>query len=104
MYLFSYYSCATGPAAPLFVTFKRPVRNVTVQVVGVNANTKVATARFVHTNGSVDTRDVVGRGNYTLPVLLDGVGIEDVSKLEVVDVADAFGLGFDDLTFDILSP
>jgi hypothetical protein len=100
-YIWTYYSCATGASASYFVDFAKPVRHVQFSLVGVNSSTKCATVRLVHTNGSISSSDAVGHGDYAVPVVIDLTDSSDVKRLEIVDVNDAYGLGVDDLAFDV---
>jgi len=98
-YVWTYYSCQNGPSASYFVTFAKPVKNVAFTLVGVNGSAKVATARITKKDGTTTTTDVIGKGSSYTPVVVPSTA-EDVTKLEIVDVKDAFGLGLDDLVFD----
>jgi hypothetical protein len=98
-YLFTYYTCATGPSASMFIDFAKPVKNVSFSLVGVNSSTKCATARWVKKDGTKTTADVIGKGNYMDPVVVTSTAT-DVVRLEIVDVNDAYGLGLDDVSFD----
>jgi hypothetical protein len=102
-YLWTYYSCANGPSAPFFIDFAKPVKNPSFTLVGVNASQKVATLRLVKKDGSKVTKDVVGKGSYSVPVPVDTTET-DVVRIEIVDVNDAYGLGLDDVTFDFPNP
>lgn len=98
-YIFSYYSCAEGSSAPLHVAFTKPVRNFSFKAVGVNFGNKVATVKVTHGGGTIE-QDMIGHGSYSTPVIVDLSAYEDVTRLDVVDVDDDYGLGFDDFAFD----
>jgi hypothetical protein len=102
-YVWTYYSCANGPSASIFLDFAKPTKNVSFTLVGVNGSQKVATARIVKKDGSKVTMDIIGKGSYTVPVVVT-VAEVDVARIEIVDVNDAYGLGFDDLAFDFPNP
>lgn len=99
-YVWTYYSCQSGASASYFADFTKPVRHVSFALVGVNSTQKCATARLVHSDKSVTTTDVVGKGNYAVPVVVDLASSTDVVRLEIVDVSDPYGLGLDDVAFD----
>lgn len=101
-YLMSYYSCANGPSASIFIDFAKPVRNPRVTFVGVNSGTKVADVKIVRGAAlAPDAREVVGLGSYSKPVLFDATGVAGVTRIEITNVNDAYGLGIDDLSFDV---
>jgi len=77
------------------------VKHVSVSLVGVNSGSKVATLRLVHSDGSSGSLDIIGLGSYMQPVVVDRPGSVDVVRLEITDVQDAYGLGLDDLAFDV---
>ena len=82
------------------VAFTKPVRGLRFKLVGVNGSGKVATARIVHAAGTKTTKDAIGKGNYATPVVVDLSDATDVTRLDLVDVDDAYGLGLDDLEFE----
>lgn len=99
-YLWTYYSCANGDAAAMNVAFTKPVRALRFKLVGVNGSGKVATARLLNRDGTKTTKDAIGKGDYATPVVVDLADATDITRLEIVDVNDAYGLGLDDLEFD----
>jgi hypothetical protein len=98
-YIFTYYTCATGPTASVFVDFPRPVRKVSFKGIGVNDASKVATIHVVTASGTQSV-DLVGKGDYAVPVVVDLSSYQDVTRLEIVGVNDAYGMGFDDFAFE----
>lgn len=100
-YLMTYYSCAQGESASIFMDFAKPVRAPKLAFVGVNGSAKVATLKLVHEDGTTSQRDVTGKGNYATPVVVDLPKENDVTRIEIVDVDDDYGLGIDDLSFDV---
>ncbi len=102
-YLWTYYSCATGPSASYFIDFAKPVRGFKVKIVGVNDTDRVATINLVKSDQSKTSHDVTGQGNYTVPVAVDLSSETDVVRVEIVNVNDSFGLGIDDVELDFPS-
>ncbi len=98
-YIFTYYTCANGDRASVFVDFARPVRNLRFNGVGVNSSGKVATLRLITASGT-QTADLVGGSGSSLTAKVDVSFARDVERLEIGDVDDAFGMGFDDFSFD----
>lgn len=103
-YLWTYYSCTKGDSASFFIDFAKPAQKVSFTLVGVNGASKVATARIVQKDGTKTMKDIVGKGSYATPVVVDVSSFTDVIRLEIVDINDAYGLGLDDLEFDFPDP
>jgi hypothetical protein len=99
-YLFTYYTCPTGPTASVYVDFDVPVGKLSFKGVGVNDATKVATLHVVTVGGTYSV-DMVGQGDPSTPVLVDLSRFQHVVRLEIVDVDDPWGMGFDDFAFDV---
>ncbi len=97
-YLFTYETCAAGLTASVYVDFDVPVHALQFKGVGVNNATRVATLRVITTEG-VETVEMTGQGDPTTPVLVDLSRYEHVLRLEIVDVSDPYGMGFDDFAF-----
>ena len=95
----TYYSCDTGENASVFVDFAKPVRELSFMAIGVNDTTKVATLHVVTRSGTSSV-DLVGRGDPDTPFRVDLTKYTDVTRLEVTDVTDSYGLGFDDFAFE----
>jgi hypothetical protein len=98
-YIWTYYSCANGASASIAMTFAVPVQRVSFKLVGVNSNAIVATARVYRSGGTHTDQQVKGKGSYLAPVLVE-LAEADVSKVELVNITDAYGLGVDDLDFE----
>ena len=103
-YLWTYNSCAKGDSASFFIDFAKPAQKISFALVGVNGSSKVATARIVRKDGTKTTKDIVGKGSYSTPVVVDVSSFTDVTRVEIVDVNDSYGLGLDDLEFDFPDP
>jgi hypothetical protein len=97
-YIFTYYTCPNGASASVFVDFDVPVHELSFKGVGVNGAAKVATLRVTNDEG-VQTVDMVGQGDPTTPVQVDLTKFQHVTRLEIVDVNDDYGMGFDDFVF-----
>ncbi len=100
-YVFAYYSCDTAPNAPFYIDFAAPVRAPSITLAGVNNSGVVGTVRLLAEDGSVVVEEAaMGLGDPYEPVVLTFADASDITRLEVVDVDDSYGLGFDDLAFD----
>ncbi len=89
---------------PLAIDFPTPVRNLTFFAVGANRRRTVAIAR-VFVNGSLaGTEAIMGVGIGKRPILVDLSGYVDVTRVELIDVRDPHGVGWDDFSFEIEQP
>ena len=85
----------------LAVDFPTPVKNLSFLAVGVNRKGRVAEAR-VYVNGALaGTEEIRGRGRAKRPVLVDLSAYSDVTRVEIADVHDRYGVGWDDFAFEI---
>lgn len=98
-YLFTFYTCPSGPTASVFVDFAKPVRGLSFKGIGINNTGKVATLHVVTAAGT-QSMDLVGQGNVSKPVVVDLSSFTDVTRLEIVNVTDFEGLGVDDVAFE----
>lgn len=99
-YVTTYFSCDTGDTAPVTITFAKPVKNITLSGIGVNGSGKVATFTIKHSDGKTETADWNGAGDPMTPEPVDLTKFADVTELDVTDITDAYGVGYDDLAFD----
>lgn len=99
-YVTTYFSCDTGDTAPVTITFAKPVKNITLSGIGVNGSGKVATFTIKHSDGKTETADWNGAGDPMTPEPVDLTKFTDVAELDVTDITDAYGVGYDDLAFD----
>jgi hypothetical protein len=97
-YIFTFYTCPTGATASVFVDFAKPVRGLSFKGIGVNDTGKVATINVVTAAGK-QSLDMMGQGNYAVPVKVDLSSFSDVTRLEIVHPNDFEGMGFDDFAF-----
>jgi len=98
----------TGPtgggincAQPTYIDFTNPVYNLTFLGVGINDTETVAQVR-VFVNGSPSsTVDVIGQGNPNVPVTVNLSAFQNVTRIEIINITDSGGIGWDDFTFDV---
>ena len=86
---------------PLSVDFPLPVRHLTFFAVGVNRRGRAASVRVFEQGQHTATVDVIGSGHGALPVLVDLSSFVDVTRIELYDVDDPYGVGWDDFAFEI---
>jgi hypothetical protein len=85
-----------------YLDFTRPARDVKLKAVGVN-NTGKAFAVRVHRQGQPVTHlEYSGQGQAFEPVLVDLSALGDITRVELVEIIDGFGVGWDDLSFSTL--
>jgi hypothetical protein len=74
------------------------VNDLTLLAVGVNNFGVVAQVNVVFDNGlQNDTVAVKGRANLDIPILVDLRSYSDVTRIELVNITDDAGIGWDDL-------
>ncbi len=100
-YVTTYFSCGTGDTAPIDIKFASAVRGIKLRGIGVNASGKAATFKLIHADQRITMVDLVGVGAALTPLPIDLSAHQDVVELHVIDITDAFGVGYDDLEFDI---
>jgi hypothetical protein len=93
----------TGPYdSDFFVDFTNPVNNFSFLISSDNDSGSIASVRvFTAVSGGTpaDTVDVVGNANLTDPISIDLTSHVDITRVEVVNIDDEFGLSYDDLNF-----
>lgn len=85
-----------------FVDFTNPVNNFSFLISSDNDPGTIATLRvFTSASGGApaDTVDVVGNGNLSDAIPFDLSSHADVTRIEVINIVDKFGLSYDDLSF-----
>jgi hypothetical protein len=97
-YILTFYTCPTGPTASVFVDFAKPVSGLSFKGIGVNNTGKVATINIVTAAGKQST-DLMGQGTALTPLPVDLSSYSGVTRLEVVNITDLQGMGFDDFAF-----
>ncbi|MCB9791389.1 MAG: hypothetical protein H6741_01565 [Alphaproteobacteria bacterium] len=86
----------------IYVDFTHPVRSVRIWAVGCNTDGVIARARLLDGDTLLGEEDLIGDGDDADPELIDLSAYSGVTRLEIVEVSDAYGLGFDDLSFEWL--
>ena len=83
----------------VFVDFTNPVNNLTFLAAANNSIGNIAQVDvFATLAGSVN---VVGDGNLNTASLVDLTAFTNVTRIEIKNVTDQFGLGYDDFIFDV---
>ena len=81
----------------LFVDFTDPVNDLTFLVVGDNIVGTVAKVDVFENEAFSATVDIIGDGDGLTPIPVDLGAFNDVTSIEISNVADA--IGYDDFTF-----
>ena len=94
--------------APLYVDFTQPVNDLKFYVLAVDdLGPAIAQINIYQNHGSAPsaTRNIPGFGHFFIPVPVDvgGWGYNNVTRIEIVNVTDTQGIGYDDFTFSIAS-
>jgi MYXO-CTERM domain-containing protein len=87
----------------IYVDFTVAAQNLTLDILADNDRGVVAALRVVH-GGGVSMVDVIGNANLTDRIAMDLSGFADVSRVELIDITDEFGLAIDNLQFDVPVP
>jgi len=94
--------CTPGCDEPTYIDFTRPARDVKFKAVGVNDTNQVFTVR-VHRQGLPVTRlEYTGQGLPYEPLLVDLSALGDITRVELVEITDTAGVGWDDFSFTVL--
>jgi len=98
------FICSFGTSAcreGVFVDFTLPAYDLRFYAVGINAAAAVAQLRVFQDDVLADTLSIVGVGDPYVPVAVDLSAYPGISSIEVVNVIDEAGFGYDDFTFDV---
>ena len=94
--------CTPGCDEPTYIDFTRPARDVKFKAVGVNDTNQVFAVR-VHRQGLPVTRlEYTGQGLPYEPLLVDLSALGDITRVELVEITDTAGVGWDDFSFTVL--
>jgi hypothetical protein len=84
----------------IYVDFTKTIDNLTFTVSSDNDSGVIGKVRVYHAQSVIaDVVDIVGDGNFTTLISVDLSAYEKVSRIEIVEVTDTFGLSYDDFNF-----
>ncbi len=88
-------------AQPTILTFTTPVSNIQFRGVGIDnaAGSIVAVANVYAGSTLLGTRNVLAPGGSNQGVTVDLTGISGVTRLEIVNITDGGGIGWDNFTY-----
>lgn len=82
------------------VSFTSPVSDLTFSAIGVNDSGQVALVD-VYTDGTLAaTVPIIGQGNGEVPLPVDLSAYTDVTSIDIREITDAGGIGWDDFSFE----
>jgi hypothetical protein len=93
---------AINCANPTFVDFTTPVDNLTFLQLAAENNTHNADVDVFVNYSYAATVPMVGSGNVYVPTLIDLTAYSNVTRIEIKNITDPGGLGWDDFTFDVV--
>lgn len=82
-----------------YVDFTNPVNNLNFLAIGVNDIGKVAEVNVFVNNVYNSTIDVIGNGTPSTPDFVS-IALSNVTRIEIVNITDSAGIGWDDFNFD----
>jgi uncharacterized repeat protein (TIGR01451 family) len=94
---------------PLYVDFTTPVNNLKFNILAVDDNRPGIAQINVFQNRRTTpsaTKSVNGFGNAFAPVLIDlgAAGYNNITRIEVFNITDVNGIGYDDFSFTVAPP
>ncbi|HEX8703103.1 MAG TPA: fibronectin type III domain-containing protein, partial [Myxococcaceae bacterium] len=91
--------CAQDFMSDTYIDFTRSARDVKINAVGVNETGKAFAVR-VHRPGQPITRiEYTGQGQGFVPFPVDLSALGEITRVELVEITDSFGVCWDDLSF-----
>lgn len=87
----------------IYIDFTVAANNVSLNVLADNERGVVANLMVTHAGGT-STIDVIGNANISDAMPIDLAAFTDVTRIELVNITDEFGLSIDDLVFDVPVP
>ncbi|MFG0327983.1 MAG: hypothetical protein ACF8SC_12040 [Phycisphaerales bacterium JB037] len=87
----------------IFIDFPVAANAVSLDVLADNDSGVIANLVVTHAGGT-DSIDVIGNGDFTDKVPMDLSLYTDVTRIELVNITDEFGLSIDNLVFDVPVP
>ncbi|MEQ8850921.1 MAG: hypothetical protein RIB32_03980 [Phycisphaerales bacterium] len=84
----------------IYVDFTEPVQNLSLDLLSDNDSGTIATLTVLHSGGTT-MLDVVGNGDFSDPMPFDLSSYTDVTRVELTNITDEFGLSMDNLVFDV---
>ncbi len=90
---------------PLYVDFTSPVNNLRFYILAVDDNRPaIAQLNIFQNKLQTTTLNVPGFGNAFAPVSVNLASYNNITRIEVLNITDRNGIGYDDFTFTIAPP
>lgn len=87
----------------VYLDFTNPVKDLSFLFVGDNNVGDVGDVRVFGAKGLLGTLDLLGDGSISTPGFVEVSGFSNITRIEIANVSDAAGLGFDDFSFSVAS-
>ena len=84
----------------MFVAFTRPVHGLSFHALGVTDTGTVAHIRVYKGSDLAGTENLIGQGDSYTPVPVDLSSYSNITRIEVDDITDEYGIVYDDFAFD----
>jgi hypothetical protein len=94
---------ASSYDSDIYVDFNDAVQNLSLDILSDNDAGAIASLRVFHAGGET-LLDVVGNANFNDAIPTDLSAYADVTRIELIDITDEFGLSIDNLVFDVPIP
>ena len=88
----------------IYIDFTVAANNVSLLVVADNDVGFIGSLMVTHHAGGISQLDLFGNGDITDGIPLDLSQFRDVTRIQLVTIADEFGLAIDNLVFDVPVP
>ncbi|MHC4429350.1 MAG: hypothetical protein ACYS0D_12240 [Planctomycetota bacterium] len=87
-----------------YVDFTNPVEDLTLWAIGVNDFGVVAQVNVFVNNVFDSTVDILGMGDANTPFIVDLSPFSNVTRIELVNIVDNSGIGWDTFSFTLPTP
>jgi hypothetical protein len=87
----------------IYMDFTVAANNVSLDILADNEAGIIAGLLVSHSGGD-SMVDVIGNGDFSDSVFMDLSSFMDITRIELVDITDEFGLGIDNLNFTVPVP
>ncbi|MFG0245606.1 MAG: hypothetical protein ACF8MF_06095 [Phycisphaerales bacterium JB052] len=87
----------------IYMDFTDAAQNLSLDILADNDTGVIAAINVFHAGGMA-TVDIIGNGDFSDPINTDLSSYTDVTRIELVNITDEFGLSIDNLVFDAPVP
>ncbi|MEO8039097.1 MAG: PEP-CTERM sorting domain-containing protein [Betaproteobacteria bacterium] len=83
----------------VFVDFTHPVQDLHFKVSSGNDVGNIGSVNVFVDGSLASTLGIIGTGEFTVPIPIDLTSFTNVTRVEIVNITDEFGLSYDDFVF-----